>query len=136
MGANESGKSQLLSAIKCALTGRGIERADFCRYSQFFAIDQAMPLPDFGAEFGSVTDDDRTAVAAACGLDTPPSFDRLLLVRLGDGSIKLYVRGDTGISGLPVNNLSPLEAQLPVAFEIDAEVPLPDSCLLYTSRCV
>ncbi len=127
VGANESGKSQLLSAIKCALTGRGIERADFCRYSQFFAIDQAMPLPDFGAEFGSVTDDDRTAVAAACGLDTPPSFDRLLLVRLGDGSIKLYVRGDTGISGLPVNNLSPLEAQLPVAFEIDAEVPLPDS---------
>ncbi|HEX7308497.1 AAA family ATPase [Lentzea sp.] len=33
VGANESGKSQLLSAIKCALTGEGIELGDFCRYS-------------------------------------------------------------------------------------------------------
>ncbi len=37
VGANESGKSQLLSAIKHALSGKGIERGDFCRYSQFFA---------------------------------------------------------------------------------------------------
>jgi len=127
VGANESGKSQLLSAIKCALTGEGIERADFCRYSQFFAIDQAMPLPDFGAEFGSIDDDDRAAVAAACGLDTPPSFDRLVLLRLGDGTNKLYVRGDTGLTGLPLRTISPIEKRLPKAFEIDAEVPLPES---------
>ena len=30
VGANESGKSQLLTAIKCLLTGEGIERRDFC----------------------------------------------------------------------------------------------------------
>src|SRR5205814_3717389 len=35
VGANESGKSQLLSAIKHALTGLGIERGHFCRHSQF-----------------------------------------------------------------------------------------------------
>ncbi len=33
VGSNESGKSQMLAAIKCALTGTGIERGDFCRYS-------------------------------------------------------------------------------------------------------
>ncbi len=31
VGANESGKSQLLSAIEMALTGKNIRRSDFCR---------------------------------------------------------------------------------------------------------
>lgn len=30
VGANESGKSQLLGAMKCLLTGDGIEPRDFC----------------------------------------------------------------------------------------------------------
>jgi hypothetical protein len=51
VGANESGKSQLLWAMKHALTGQGIERGDFCRYSQFFAVNKAMAFPDFGLEF-------------------------------------------------------------------------------------
>jgi len=33
VGANESGKSHLIHAIVCALTGEGIDRRDFCRYS-------------------------------------------------------------------------------------------------------
>jgi predicted ATP-dependent endonuclease of OLD family len=47
VGTNESSKSQLLSAIKCALTGKGIELGDFCRYSQF-SPDESITVPDFG----------------------------------------------------------------------------------------
>ena len=38
VGANESGKSHLLSAIEKGISGQGIERHDFCRYSQFFTL--------------------------------------------------------------------------------------------------
>ncbi len=38
VGANDSGKSQLLSAVRCALTGKDIGRNDFCRYSQLIDL--------------------------------------------------------------------------------------------------
>lgn len=127
VGANESGKSQLLSAIKCVLTGEGIDPADFCRYSQFFAIDDELPLPDFGAEFDSLSEADRAAVAAACGLDTPRDFEAFLLFRLGDGTDTVYLRTEGGLSRESLTDKSVLEAVLPRAFEIDAQVPLPES---------
>ena len=37
VGENESGKTHLLTAIEKGIRGQGIEREDFCRYSQFFA---------------------------------------------------------------------------------------------------
>jgi AAA15 family ATPase/GTPase len=40
VGANETGKSHLLSAIKKGIEGKGILREDFCRYSQFFTVEQ------------------------------------------------------------------------------------------------
>jgi AAA15 family ATPase/GTPase len=40
VGANESGKTHLLDAIKKGISGQGISYEDFCRYSQFFAVTQ------------------------------------------------------------------------------------------------
>jgi AAA15 family ATPase/GTPase len=45
VGANESGKSHLLSAIEKAISGKNrfgeeIKRSDFCRYSPFFTVKQ------------------------------------------------------------------------------------------------
>jgi len=40
VGANESGKTHLLTAIEKGLSGDSIVRGDFCRYSQFFAVEQ------------------------------------------------------------------------------------------------
>jgi hypothetical protein len=37
VGGDESGKSQMLGAIRGALTGGGFDRSDFCRYSPFCA---------------------------------------------------------------------------------------------------
>src|SRR6266404_4543118 len=39
VGANESGKSHLLTAIERGLSGEGLERDDFCRYSKFFTVE-------------------------------------------------------------------------------------------------
>jgi predicted ATP-dependent endonuclease of OLD family len=48
VGANESGKSHLLSAIEKAISGNNIERSDFCRYSNFFTVKQnELKYPDF-----------------------------------------------------------------------------------------
>jgi AAA15 family ATPase/GTPase len=63
IGANESGKSHLLTAIEKGMTGRSghcneseISRKDFCRYSHFFksTIDE-QELPDFGFEWTDVS---------------------------------------------------------------------------------
>ncbi|EFQ82024.1 hypothetical protein HMPREF0063_12866 [Aeromicrobium marinum DSM 15272] len=52
VGANEAGKSQLLTAIKAALSGTPIERADFCRYSErYSAKTNEIRLPEFGGTF-------------------------------------------------------------------------------------
>ncbi len=69
VGANESGKSQLLSAIEKAATGKKIERSDFCRYSQFFAVERdKMRLPDFGLEWSMLNEVDCEKLRAACGI--------------------------------------------------------------------
>jgi hypothetical protein len=39
VGANESGKSHLLSGIKKAITGQDITQRDLCRYSPFFNVE-------------------------------------------------------------------------------------------------
>jgi hypothetical protein len=127
VGANESGKSQLLGAVRCVLTGHGVMRSDFCRYSQFFAIDEAMLRPDFGARFGQLTDDDRVAVAASCGMTSPGEFSSFCLFRHGTGGVVVYLQEDDGWSRHEVTDLAALEGRLPRPFDIHADVPLPDS---------
>jgi predicted ATP-dependent endonuclease of OLD family len=127
VGANESGKSQLLSAIKHALDGTDIERGDFCRYSQFFAVNRSMAFPDFGLEFNGLDDADREAVGKACGLKTTPEFDRFTMFRMGNSSHVVYLRANDAWTTHKVKNTRPLDAVLPAWFEIDAEVALPES---------
>jgi hypothetical protein len=82
VGANESGKSQLLSAIKYALGGTGMVPGDFCRYSQFFVIDQAMAYPDLGLEFHDLDEDEQEAIRKACKVEEQLACDRFLMFRV------------------------------------------------------
>jgi predicted ATP-dependent endonuclease of OLD family len=128
VGANESGKSQLLSAIKIALTGEGIRRGDFCRYSQFFAVNKDMALPEFGLEFKDLSSDDRQALIEACTtLPGDDDFTSFALFRPGNGSLVIYVpRADTW-ERHELDVPDTLASVLPAWFEIDAEVALPPS---------
>ena len=40
VGANESGKTHLLTAIEKGLSGENISRDDFCRSSKFFRVEE------------------------------------------------------------------------------------------------
>lgn len=127
VGANESGKSQLLGAIDCTLTGEGVRRSDFCRYSQFFAVDEAMLRPDFGARFCELSDDERAAVARACHIASPPDFSSFNLFRLGRGDVVAYLEEPSGWTEHSVAEPAELAAVLPRPFVIHSQVPLPDS---------
>lgn len=127
VGANESGKSQLLSAIKSLLTGQGIERRDFCRYSTFFSVGKEMALPEFGAEFSDLTSEEVEAIHALAGLTTQDVVTSFWFFRFNKRKV-IYVKGPDGnwieknATGKAMEKVA-----LPTFFEIDAKVPLPDS---------
>jgi len=143
VGANESGKSQLLHAIKRALTGRDIERGDFCRYSQYFAVNKAMAYPDFGVQFKDVDAFQQAVVRRACAISDDeggspsagvPSeasraegFDRFLMFRAGRSTPVVYLPRDGGWGRFAVTDVAALESVVPQWFEIDAHVALPQS---------
>jgi predicted ATPase len=129
VGANESGKSQLLDAIKCGLTGEGIERGDFCRYSPFFSTDSTLILPEFGLGFRDVSDEDRSAIAAACELDEVPNASRAELFRVNETpQLRLYIHDGAAWTMHAVTESAALKQfGLPGFFEIDSKVPLPDA---------
>ena len=128
VGANESGKSQILSALKVALTGEGAERRDFCRYSKFFIVDQAMRLPDFGVSLGDLSAEEKAAVAKLCKLDESSTFESFTLIRGGDATTRLWIRtaGEWKDTKVPAGSMKPLNALLPAPFEMRSDLPLPD----------
>ncbi|WP_063008142.1 ATP-dependent nuclease [Nocardia kruczakiae] len=132
VGANESGKSQVISAVKCLLTGAGIERRDFCRYSELLAVDKEMAAPEFGGEFGDLTDEEREVLRGLLGADADNPLESFWMFRLNKG-VRVYGRQAASAAAKPVWLSTTLtDAQikkitLPTFFEIHANVPLPSS---------
>jgi len=120
VGANESGKSQLLKAIQAALTGNPIRREDFCRYSEEYSVQaDEIRLPEFGAVFRLEEAEQVTGVPALrdareFGLYRPGSDDPYLVI--DDERVKL-----------PAAQLAKLAALLPETFELKTGVAIPDS---------
>ncbi|WNV83878.1 AAA family ATPase [Umezawaea sp. Da 62-37] len=131
VGANESGKSQLLYAIKCALTGNDIRLGDFCRYSQFFAVDDNMSPPDFGLELSGLDAEERVAVSKALKPKSPAVGDRFCLFRFGGRPPVIFIPDQEDWREVEVKSPEALNALLPKSFEIDSNVALPDSVPLH-----
>lgn len=130
VGANESGKSHLLSAIEKGIMGSGIEREDFCRYSEFFTVEEGkLKWPDFGFEWSELTEADRGHVKAACGMSGLTPFDRFLLFRTDREKLTIYIPGEGGYSKHAVepSALSSLPKALPHVFRIASDIALPES---------
>jgi AAA15 family ATPase/GTPase len=86
VGANESGKSHLLSAIEKAITGEGIKRSDFCRYSPFFTVKQnELKYPDFGTEWSGFSDSEKVSLRKIVDIPENIIFDRLFVFRQNIG---------------------------------------------------
>ncbi len=130
VGENESGKTHLLSAIEKGITGKEIEREDFCRYSQFFAVEQGkMKWPDFGFEWAGVTKQERQALVSAAGIEKAPAFDRFHLFRTQRDRLTLYLPGPAGLvtHEVPASSSKAVVDILPHVFHMKADVALPES---------
>ena len=126
VGSNESGKSQLLKAVECLLTGEGIERRDFCRYSRFFAVHKDMALPEFGGKFTDLDEDRQAAVRALAKLPESAPIEYFHLFRRNSG-ITLHVPTGTGPKSVDLKPADVTKLKLPTSFRVDADVPLPNS---------
>ena len=135
VGANESGKSHLLSAIEKGITGYStsgglkspIGRKDFCRYSQFFKSTKGGPrIPDFGFEWVNLTGEDKKVICEACGVNVRENFDRFFSFRHGEKSVIYLPKPDTsGYDSQEVSNS--FQKVLPHVFRIESDIALPDS---------
>lgn len=126
VGANESGKSQTLSAMKCLLTGQGIERKDFCRYSIYFSVSKEMALPEFGGEFTDLTPDEAGCIRSIAGFAQDAVVESFCLFRFNKRT-SLYVQHGDGWVEHELKTADIKKINLPTYFEINAKIPLPDS---------
>jgi predicted ATPase len=120
VGANESGKSQLLTAIKALLDGRPIERVDFCRYSELYSVKVGeMRLPHFGGEFQVEESDDLSAIPSLA------EANRFELYRFGDKAPIVVVNGEA--ADIDETQMHALQAALPRYYELATALPIPES---------
>lgn len=119
VGANEAGKSQLLTAIEAVLSGNPIKRADFCRYSELYSVKHGeIRLPEFGGRF-SLEDGESLAIS---GLEEAREFT---LYRPG-GDAPFVVSEGSRID-LSEDDYLTLEAQLPTFHKLATDLAIPDS---------
>lgn len=135
VGANEAGKTQVITAIECLLTGEQINSRDFCRYSGLVAVNKTLQVPEFGGRFNGLTDVERKAVASAAGIPADTPIESFWFFRLNRVN-RIYVRtlqGSGGITTDVVKDLTDAKLKtlpLPLISKIDADVPLPDDISL------
>jgi hypothetical protein len=123
VGANESGKSQLLTAIEAALTGRPIQRADFCRYSELYSVQAGKyRFPEFGAILRLKNAEDVSALPARFNVGIGEKF---ALYRTSPTEAYVVTGGTS--HHLDPAELAQLQARLPNVFKLETAVALPDS---------
>ena len=130
VGANECGKTHLLTAIEKGVSGADIERQDFCRYSQFYAVERGKrKWPNFGFEWDNLSEEERKQVGSVCGVEDRVSFDRFLFFRSDNDTVTVYLpNGDDYIQHeLKKNQATKIQKLLPHVFRINAEIALPDT---------
>jgi len=130
VGANESGKSHLLTAIEKGISGNEIEREDFCRYSQFFTVERGkMKWPDFGFEWADISAVEQRQILAICNVAEGTEFDRFLAFRTDKDKFTVYIPHGAEYTRheLKPDAAEKLKHLLPVIFRIDSNVALPNS---------
>jgi predicted ATPase len=131
VGANESGKSHLLGAIRKAITAEGIEQRDLCRYSPFFSVERGMTSwPHLGLKWSSLNSNEVASLTAAIP-NAPEKVTAFHMFREGPDVLRLFFPQQ---AGEPIEiSLSGEEARkfghdfLPRPFEIKADVGLPSA---------
>ena len=130
VGANESGKSHLLSAIEKAISGKEIERSDFCRYSPFFTVKQnELKYPDFGTEWSEFSFTEKENLRKILGIPESVAFDQIFVFRQNIDKLTLYLPEQRGYRPYEIDDKqsSALQDFLPEVLKIESNVALPSS---------
>lgn len=130
VGANESGKSHLLSAIKKGITGKDFSQRDLCRYSPFFNVEVGKECwPHVGLEWDDLSNAEAAKLREII-TDAPSGVTRFLMFRLTPNQLDLYFPAGDGydVRHLQDNAASTFGQDfLPQPFEIKSDVALPGS---------
>ena len=128
VGANESGKSHLLSAIEKGISGENIKPEDFCRYSQLFTVERdEIKSPDFGFEWSELSDAEIKYIRSACSIDEGVKFSEFLIFRTEKKNLTIYLSSEEGYKPYQVKKGKDFSEIFPRVFTIDSEIALPDS---------
>lgn len=124
VGANESGKTHLLDAIKIALTGEGLLQRDFCRSSSLFSVEYGSRLfPEVGLTLTPGIDE--ATVLSETDIPLLKNGD-LLMLRTAP-NVTVVVGPDEERLELSAEQSEVLQTLLPHPHELKTEVALPDS---------
>jgi AAA15 family ATPase/GTPase/DNA-directed RNA polymerase subunit F len=128
VGANESGKSHLLSAIHKGLSGEDIQVEDMCRYSQFQTVETGKrKVPYFGFEFDALSEDEKSVIATFFSI----SSEKITSFHLfrNQGEVDLYLpsekKGERPTIRLDFSQRAAMDKILPTYFEIKSDIALP-----------
>ncbi len=131
VGANESGKSHLLSAIEKAISGKNIERSDFCRYSPFFTVKQnELKYPDFGTQWAGLSKLEQDGLRKIIpGIHRNYILDQFFIFRNNIDNLTIYLpeKGEYIPYQINEKQVIDLHKLLPTTFRVESSVALPSS---------
>jgi predicted ATP-dependent endonuclease of OLD family len=130
VGANESGKTHLLTAIEKGISGEEIEGVDFCRHSTFFSVQKGSVIdPQFGFHWSNISDQEWEALAGLFKIPVRPEFTELRIFRTSKVDVTAYVGNGAEPKSykLSEESITSLPSLLPKPFRIDPKVVLPNS---------
>lgn len=124
VGANESGKTHLLDAIKIALTGDGLLQRDFCRSSSLFSVEHgSRRFPEVGLTLSVDAEEAKTIDE----LEIPRLRNGDLLLLRPEPGVAVVVNKDAERVVLTDPQALALEAIMPHPHVLETEIALPDS---------
>lgn len=129
VGANESGKSHLLSAIEKAVTGEGFARRDLCRYCEFFGVTvKEACWPHLGVAWSGVTPAEWEAIKDATGFSGPTGTE-FMMFREGPDDLTVWLPSGEEWQPHPLKGSTAevFTRILPSPYRIHSAVALPDS---------
>ncbi|MEG5067401.1 AAA family ATPase [Microcoleus sp. B3-A4] len=130
VGANESGKSHLLTAIEKALFVKNIERSDFCRYSPLFTVKKnELKYPDFGSEWSGISKSEEVSLREIIEIPDKLILERFLIFRNNVDNLTLYLPENRDYRPYKLGESQVIELQklLPKPFRIESNIALPSS---------
>ena len=123
VGANESGKSQLLDAIEFASGTSEPDDADFCRYSDYFTVVTAPQQPHFGLRFSDLRPDESQRLSDVLEAPETSSTSSFSVFRTEPGAAKVYIDGQS----YDTSDVMGLHEIYPRVVRIDPDIALPNS---------